>query len=274
MKSPLPAGTPIDMARMRSWVTEFGGYRHSVTERRIERWLDQFDLPDIDLAARLLDCVEFIPTERVASALKTGLNSLPGWSTQEGERSGAWRFAAFSASAGESGDVMLQRLRHAMNLAARRYNNLFVHRSELLSAGLGANDSVVLVDDFAGTGKQACDAWPMLSEYLPDGPKVHLLLVAARDRAIERIQAETDLLVQAEIVLSARDAVFDDACTRFSIAEKLRIKHYCDACVSLTAREFAKDGYLLVFGHTCPNNTLPVLHSSSGDWEGLFRRYD
>lgn len=33
-------------------------------------------------------------------------------------------------------------------------------------------------------------------------------------------------------------------------------------------------GFVIVFAHTCPNNSIPILHVSHTKWQGLFRRYD
>lgn len=275
MKAPKAAGTPIDMRRIRDWLTDFTGYRHTITEDRIGRWLDQFDLPDIDLAARLLDCVDFISGEKIGNSFRTSLNSLPGWHRDPAKRVGKWRFAAFSTSSGESGDAMLAKFRHANNLATRNFNSLFVHRSELLTADLGPDDTLVFIDDFSGSGKQVTDAWPLFMELLPGGPTVHLVLIAATTTALERINRETDLAVCADVVLHDSDAIFLDACTRFTSAEKATLKTYCDRAVASSARQFSEAGYVIVFSHTCPNNTISVLNAStSQEFEGLFRRYD
>ena len=43
MKKPSPSGTPIDMNRISNQLNDFQGYRHSITELRIDRWLKQFN---------------------------------------------------------------------------------------------------------------------------------------------------------------------------------------------------------------------------------------
>jgi hypothetical protein len=221
-----------------------------------------------------LDCVDFITNEKITASLRGALGSMPGWHAVPSKRSSEFRFAAFSTSAGESGDLMLQRFRHANNLASNRFNKLFLHRSELLAAGLKEGDRIVLVDDFSGTGDQVVTAWPLMREFLPDGPEVHLLLVAATARAIARIRADTDLLVYADVVLRDRDGVFSESCGTFTQSEKETIRAYCDRVGPRSAESYTQDGHLLVFAHTCPNNSLPILHARTDHWEGLFRRYD
>src|SRR3990172_2393312 len=180
MKEPRPRGTSIDPGRMGGWAAEFAGYRHSVTESRIDRWLEQFGPSHRDLAARVLDCVDFVPYEQISAAFHSLLSSLPGWSLNETGRQGRWRVVAFSFSSGENGDSMLHQFRVANELADKRYDDLFVHVRDLLRENLVSGDNVVFVDDFAGTGNQVCEAWVKdIAELLPGGPKMYLILVAA-----------------------------------------------------------------------------------------------
>lgn len=272
----MTAGAPIDPDRMRAWSTEFAGYRITVTEQRIDRWIEQFDPEDRDLAARLLDSVHFISAEQIAAVLRAGLNSMPGWSSDPNLRRGRWFFVPFSGSSGTSGDVITQKFRNANNLGGRGFNEHFVYRSDLVSLRPGPDDTVVLIDDFSGTGEQACAAWEeVFQEILPLNPRVILLLVAASDAAERRIRSETDMQPVADIILTDRDRLFDPACRYFTDAEKARVRQYC-AVASPGEPEGRGDcGFVLVFSHTCPNNSLPVLHARRrGQWEGLFRRYD
>src|SRR5207245_1228910 len=80
----------------------------------------------------------------------------------------------------ESSDRMLHTFRAANGLNAERFDNLFIHKSELLRQNLGAADTVVFVDDFAGTGEQAVTAWKeSLGELLPGRPRIFLVLAVA-----------------------------------------------------------------------------------------------
>src|SRR5947207_8778303 len=193
MKEPLPRGVVVDARRMRSWLDTITGYRHAVNEERIDRWLEQFDAADQDLAARILDSVDFISAGQVTQGFRAILGGLTGWSRNEPERQGRWRFVALSASAGESGDTMLHRFRMANNLTGRQYTDLFVYKRDLLQEKLGPGDTVLFVDDFAGTGQQVSEHWPELAELLPGNPHAYLGLVAASREARVRIEGETRL---------------------------------------------------------------------------------
>src|SRR6185437_12690790 len=206
MRSPSAPGTPVDGKRYRNWILRFGSYRDAITNGTIENWLGQFryERRDKDLAARILDVVEFYGQGQIHAAYRQSLKALPGWD-QPG-RAGHWRFAAMSGSAGESGDAMMYHFRLANQLTAKKYNSLFVSRADLfrqplLPEGhpqkLGKNDVVVLLDDFSGTGEQVCKAWndpeTSFGALLTGVGKVYLVLVAASKAARERISKETSL---------------------------------------------------------------------------------
>lgn len=275
MREPRPPGTPINMQRMRDWATEFAGYRINVTENRIDRWLDQFEDAHRDVAARLLDSVQFVSSEQMAALFRDALQSLSGWSLDENEREGSWLFVPFTGSSGESGDVMIQRFRHANNMAGKGYSNLFGYRADLLRSRLGPDDTVVLVDDFSGTGDQACDSWEMIfDELLPERPRVVLLLVAASARAVGRIASETEMEPHACITLGEGANLFSDACPYFAAEEKEILMRYGELADPQYPVGRGDCGFVVVFAHTCPNNTIPILHARRDEWEGLFRRYD
>jgi hypothetical protein len=275
MKRPKRRNTPLDLKRIRDWVNDFAGYRHSVSEERIRGWLQQFGEPDQDLAARVLDCVDFFTHDQIVGAFRAVLNGLDGWNRSESQRHGRWRFVAYSASAGESGDTMLQKFRHANNLAGAQYNELFIYKSEVMSEGLGREDTVVLIDDFVGSGDQACDSWSRgFGEILAEVGRVYLVVVAACERAVSRVATETGLEIVPHVQLRDRDNVFSTRCREFNQSEKDVLLGYCKRADWRNPRGKGDCGLLVVFAHSCPNNTIPVLHASNRRWEGLFRRYN
>jgi len=274
MKCPEPAGTPIDMNRYRKWLSEFTSYRHQITEGRIGQWLDQFKRNDRDLAARLLDCVDFINHEQMSTAFRELLSGIDGWSTNVAKRKGKWCFVAYSSSAGESGDEMLHKFRVANNLSLRKYDNLFIYKSDLMRANLGNDDTVIFIDDFSGSGDQVCQSWSEIQELLPGEPRVFLILIAASNKAIKRITKETEISCIPHKMLKDQDCIFSDKCCHFNHTEQTKVLEYCTKVDKNNPKGYGDCGFLLVFSHTCPNNTIPILHKSAKRWEGLFRRYD
>jgi hypothetical protein len=131
VRSPGQRGTPIDARRYRRWTNRFGAYRDPVTNVTIERWIGQFDDSDKDLAARILDSVEFYGQAQIHAAYRQALGPLQGWNDNPAQRQGKWCFAAMTGSAGESADAMLNQFRVANGLDNKKYNDTFVNRSEL-----------------------------------------------------------------------------------------------------------------------------------------------
>lgn len=274
MKHPKPRGAAINARRFRSWRETFQSYRHAINDNTIDRWLDQFRQVDRDLAARILDSVEFISSEQISSAFRAILADLPGWNIDENLRTGKWRFIPFSGSSGESGDSMTHKFRHANNLSSGRYNDLFIYRSDLLREEINADDNVVFIDDFSGTGRQVTENWSLLQELLPEQPNTYLILVAANSSARQKIMDETDLQVVSHYNFGESDNLFSSRCNHFSEEEKNNLLRYCRRANRRFPRGTGDCGMILVFAHNSPNNSIPILHKNSERWEGLFRRYD
>lgn len=287
MTRPLAPGTSIDMKRYKRWISHFGSYRAPITEVTIESWLNQFAATDKDLAARVLDAVEFYGQSQIHAAYRQALKALPGWHESALKREGRWTFAAMSGSAGESGDAMLYQFRIANRLDARSFNELFVSRSDLFRRPLlphddphklGKHDVVVLVDDFSGTGTQVCDAWndPATSfgGLLAGVGKVYLILVAASKAAKRRVSEETDICLMPAHELRDGDNVFSDRCKHFTGADRAKLIKYCEIANKKHPKGFGDCGFVVVFQHRTPNNSIPVLHADHSKWVGLFPRHD
>jgi hypothetical protein len=275
VKKPLPKGTPISPSRIRRWVDDFGGYRYQITEAGIDRWIKQFDGTHKDLAARLLDSVDYIGQTQMSKLFRDILGTIPGWHRDPKKRSGRWRFVAYSGSAGESGDSMLHLFRLANGLDSRKHNDMFVHRRDLLIERLTGDDTVVLIDDFSGTGRQVCNSWrEIFQELLPAEPRVFLVLLGAAQSAVDKIQNETNLRPVCGFRLAESDNFFHSACIHFTDAEKGSILKYCRRADAANPQGYGGCGFVVVFAHRCPNNSIPILHSSHTGWMGLFPRHD
>jgi hypothetical protein len=287
VKCPLPSGTPIDAKRFRRWVRRFGSYRAEVTTITIESWIKQFKKRDRDLAARVLDAVEFYGQSQISAAYRQALASLPGWHRSPSQRGGQWRFTAMSGGSGQSGDAMLHQFRVANCLDAAQSDGLFVSRSDLFRQPmlpetdpqkLGKNDVVVFLDDFSGTGQQVCDAWndPVTSfgALLAGVGKVYLILVAASKQARQRISRETTIVPVPAHELHEADDVFSDRCRHFTPSDQVRLLHYGEIADTKQPRGFGNCGLLVVLQHRTPNNSIPILHADHHKWTGLFPRHE
>jgi hypothetical protein len=276
VKRPRDRGTPVDIRRIRAWVADFGAYRHAVSEATIAAWLEQFaSAEDKDAAARILDCVEFYGNDRVAAAYRAALNSLPGWHADVQQRTGQWRFAALSQGGGESGDNMLYQFRLANSLSGKAHKEMFIHPSQLMLQKLGANDTVVFLDDFVGTADQVCGAWrDSFAELVAGIGHVYLIVVAAVDNARRRIETETEIRLVSAHELTDSDNLFSASCVHFSDAEKASLGTYCATADHKRPRGYGDCGLVVVFQHRCPNNSIPALHRSHNRWTPIFPRHD
>ena len=275
MRRPRPANTAIDANRYRRWTDEFGGYRHSVTQTTIQSWLEQFDAADRDLAARVLDAVEYFKPERIGAAFRSALQSLTGWSANPANRTGRWFFVPFAGSAGTSGDAMLYQFRLANNLDNRGSDGMFIYRSELVAQKLTAIDTVVFLDDLTATGQQVCTVWDEhFAELVVGAGRVYLVVVVAGKGARKEIKEKTELRLVPGHQLDLKDTLFGDDCACFTDAEKDRLLHYAKIADVKKPMGFGDCGYLLVFQHRCPNNSVPILHENHSKWLGLFLRHD
>lgn len=287
MKRPLAPGAAIDAKRYKRWTDRFGSYRAGIINVTIQSWLNQFDASDQDLAARVLDAVEYYGQSQTHAAYRDALAALDGWHKAASKRKGRWLFAAMSGSAGESGDAMLYQFRVANGLDAKQMNELFVSRSDLFRQPLlpdddprklGKDDVVVLLDDFSGTGGQVCDAWndpeTSFGALLAGVGKVYLIVVAASKTARKRITDETGICLVPAHELRESDDVFSDHCPHFTKADRVRLLHYGEIADKKRPRGFGDCGFVVVFQHRTPNNSIPILHVDHSKWTGLFPRHD
>lgn len=286
MKAPSSRGTAIDTRRYKKWTDRFGSYRAGIINVNIESWLDQFENTDKDLAARILDSVEFYGQAQIQASYSQALQALSGWHEDPAKRKGKWCFAAMSGSAGESGDAMLYQFRLANGLDAKKYNGIFIDRSELFrrtlladtdEKKLGNDDVVVLLDDFTGTGKQVCDAWndpeTSFGALLAEVGKVYLIVVAASQTARKKIADETSITLAPAHQFHDGDNVFSPSCAHFSTEEQERLVHYGKLADKKNPKGYGECGLLVVFQHRAPNNSLPILHVAHNKWFGLFQRH-
>jgi hypothetical protein len=286
MRRPSAPGTAIDAKRYKRWVSRFASYREGVINITIESWLRQFEDNDQDLAARVLDVVDFYGQSQVNAAYRQALASLPGWDVSAAKRMGNWRFAAMSGSAGESGDAMLYQFRIANGLDPKRFDDLFVSRADLFRLPMlpdndpkkmGKDDVVVLLDDFSGTGDQVCAAWndpeTSFGALLAGVGHVYLVLVAASTAARKRISDDTSMSPFPVHELRESDNVFSDHCTHFTKSDKASLLRYCTIADSRLPKGFGDCGFVVVFQHRTPNNSIPILHKDNRRWTGLFPRH-
>jgi hypothetical protein len=253
-------------------VSRFAFYRLPPKAEDITRWLGYFSGADRELAIRLLNNLQLFSEQQIQENYKKGLAKVPGWNSNENQRIGQWFFVGYGR-ASESGPAMLRMFREANRLSGRKHDPLFLSISELPSKKLTAKDTLVFVDDFSGTGKQVIEYWPTTKELLASDAQVFLILTAATQNALQKIETETDLLVITEKIFQDTDNIFNSICPLFNDKEKENVLEYCKKADRQNPKGFGDCGLLVVLSHKTPNNSIPILHVNKSRWKGLFPRY-
>jgi hypothetical protein len=271
MRLPKKRKTAINEARIEEWLSRFCFYRHPPNRNSVEQWLARFAENDRDIGARLLDCVEVVPEIDIQKGYKKCAGQIPGWN-RGAPKKGKWLIVGFG-NAGESGAAMVRSFREANGLANRKFDKLFCTARDLPSQKLTAQDTVIFVDDFSGTGKQIMEVWPTLEELIASDAKRYLILTAITSAAYDRISTIDGLEVMADKMIKDEDNIFARSCNFFSIKEKAVLLSYCKKADRRHPKGFGDCGLLYILSHKTPNNSVPILHANHQKWIGLFPRY-
>jgi hypothetical protein len=148
--------------------------------------------------------------------------------------------------------------------------------------------ALVFVDDFTGTGDQACEYIAGLARggsniWARPGLRSYFLIVAGFGKAQDRIQSEIDKLqlpIQVRVCMplgeedrffSERSAAFPDPVTRVE-AEAIA-RRMGAPLLRQKALGWGNLASRVVFESSIPNNAPPILWAASGSWTPLFPRY-
>lgn len=269
MRRPEDRNTPIDSERLLGWERRFRFYRAPPGQEEINNWLARFSDEDRDAAARILDCVDVISEATIQQGYKEALKSIEGWHKSAAKRDGRWIFTGFGKPS-ESGWSMLRVFREANGLTAGTHDGLFRHTTEIPSLKLTAEDTIVVVDDFSGTGNQICRRWPTLQELIASDARCFIILTAATVDAIRKIEDETGVSVISKVKIQKNENIFVG--TRFNADDQARLLKYCRRADAKNPKGFNDCGLLYVLSHKTPNNSIPILHANHLRWIGLFPR--
>lgn len=261
----------ISPEQLADWYDRFRFYRHPPSRGELVAWLKQFKPEHLALASKLLDNVVIVSDRDIQQGYHDALAALPGWHIDVGQRAGRWAFVGLGGQA-ESGPAMLHMFREANNLTSDRYQSLFVTPADLPEMQLTAHDTVVFVDDFAGTGEQFSKRWELYKELIAGEAKIHLFLAAATSTAMGLLTPLNDITVQARLVLPLSANIFAAANTTFSEDEKTCVLGYCKLADKRNPQGWGKCGLLIVISRKTPNNSIPILHAKSRRWNPVFPR--
>jgi len=158
------------------------------------------------------------------------------------------------------------------------HRNQIKHQRDLADVPPKTNiRAILLLDVFSGTGNQILDWWTnMETLLLPWKDKsIELILgVLALNYKAARVLKTIPTTIQYTYYLDVKSDVLSKQSRAFSSSEKQQLKKFCrkTGCPSDFLYGKGNCGLLLSFRQGCPNNSLPILWFSSGEWKNIFLR--
>jgi hypothetical protein len=263
--------------RIDELVRRLGSYQpQSVDRERLRVWLRQVDSQDYELLLRILEAMDFYDLPRLHNLLRTLHRTIRAQTISDGfTRLENLVFVPMGETA-ESGQEIIRRYRDVNRIEssnARLAQVIELPKILYEANKAGEKLAVVFLDDFIGTGLQVTSYWrQVLSQYIHPTQPMYVGTVAACDVGKEKVEAETPLRVI--VVHRVQDRHLFEPTDRFTVAEKYRIRSYCDQ-VGNPPLGIGEIGVLLSFAHGCPNNTLSIIRGSKRQkhWKGILPRF-
>lgn len=259
--------------KIREWAERFSDYKRPPKSKDIKLWINYFSDKHKSIAYKILDNLILISEEEIQKGYKNVLDNLNGWNSNYRKRKGRWFFCGFGKPH-ESGPAMMRIFSEATKLSTDVSKKIFfINVTEIVNAELTADDTIVFVDDFAGTGRQAVRIWSVIKELVASEAKTFLLLTAATTQAIKKIENETPLKVSVTHVLNDKNNIFHGSSQLFTEMERAVLLTYCRKADRTIPKGFGDCGLIFVLSHKTPNNSVPILHANHPQWNGILPRY-
>ncbi|MBO9571408.1 MAG: hypothetical protein J7497_04265, partial [Chitinophagaceae bacterium] len=233
-------------------------FQNHITPLKVVSWLENFEKVDWNKALITLNAFEYYNTKDIIKEfdahLEEIIEKLPRQSTL---------YAIPVGKPGKSGLAMIYYLRKTI-----AFNKNKVKILEDL-ASITAQDSIVLVDDFSGSGNTVLDFRNNIRDHLPDNVQVSVITVAYLSKA--KILLEKNGL---KIFGNLRMPAFSKRGSVFGYHPKMQaIREFCfkygnliypdgdynSGKVSINPLGYENSQALIGFEHATPNNTLPII---------------
>ena len=252
-------------------------FHSSIDYAHVLRWLDNFADEEQDMAIKILSLIRYYSYDEILSVLNTILFEQIKVKTKKQV------FISIGES-GKSGDSMLYIVQQILRDKGLYANNI----AEALKKRINGTEDLVLVDDILGSGKTTSD-WlkeeiinpeygKELNDIIAEG-KVSILSIGAMDRAIVLMSKNFPTIqVYGERGNKAflhSGSVFGGSVTMIAYRE-LCYKYGAMLCPKAPLG-FGNSQCLIVFSHSTPNNTVPIIWSNKSignkRWTPLFPRF-
>jgi hypothetical protein len=254
-------------------------FHHHITEIKVINWLDNFDRSDWTKALIVLNSFEYYTSKEVISEYDSHLKNIFA------EIKNSNRVYALPVGGvGKSGLAMIYYLKKTEVFANKKISIIGIDRLEELNA----DDNLILVDDFSGSGGTIMDFYNSIRERLPKDHNCYILTVAYLNKA--KVFLEKNNL---RVFGNLRHPAFIKRGSVFGYYPKMKaIREFCFLYGNLLYPEinynsertklhplgYSNSQALIGFEHAIPNNTLSILWAdrkrtdTGEEWYPIFPR--
>lgn len=219
----------------------FGHYEHD----SIQNWATQLDLEN-ETINKIVDNLKIVTPQEIVKLLDEIVAS--NLLLFENPMTYITSFGG----KGKSGDMMVYIFKHAF----KKYNSKIIETTEV--SELESDSNIIFLDDFIGTGNQACEYINGdLNLYLNSRCEAYLLSLFGTPEGIESVNKNTNFTVIFGQSLSQQEYQFyNDECHIFEVEEKQKIEIINK---KLRSKSNYDQGLLIAFHYSVPNNTMPII---------------
>lgn len=247
--------------------------KYSLSFKKIIRWLENFEANEVELAIDFLFFLEYIDMAelsfRIDELFRQALYLIP--------RDHNIVIYPGVSSYPKSPEVINYILKDTPAYKTRTNCTIVRDLSKILDRKTAT--AFILIDDFIGSGgsfEKGYDTVAKLKSWMDVNPFIqqrHLIAVVCMKGGSEFIRKKySEIHIHAEV----RDEIFNTATSPFRISQNtslmrdLALKY--GKQISKTSLGFSNNAALVAFGHTTPNNTLPIIWSSN-NWHPIYPRF-
>lgn len=247
-----------------------------ITEEQYHNWLNQFEPKERPIIERLVRQFLYFGAKSVATESVQLLKNIANRTGAESLDLNTTWFVPVGYVA-KSGSVIAYMFRTKNDIPLDR----FISLADIPLLNVGDHDTIILLDDFLGSGAQALDLWSHIErqQKSPSNLRYILAVLVAYESGIDAVTNRSGLQVIANRILTNTDKALSPDNKAFSTprqrkeAERI-IKKYGKIVYPEHPEGYQNSQSLIGFFYSTPNNTLPIFWSTAGAWKPLLPRSD